>query len=91
MPEVSRRATFLPSGVTITDAQRAEDCPVKAIGRYLYEPDGAVIRAGLVEQVGVALDPDVFRCRQVVRKREQDVDPDAPLRQEVSFYLSRLS
>jgi hypothetical protein len=54
-PGVSRRATLLPSGVTITDAQPADDCHVKAAGCYLYEPDGAVIRAGLVQQVGAAL------------------------------------
>jgi hypothetical protein len=54
-PGVSRRATLLPSGATVTDAQPAEDCPVRAAGRYLYEPDGAVIRSGLVQQVGAAL------------------------------------
>jgi hypothetical protein len=54
-PGVSRRATLLPSGATVTDAGPAGDCPVKAAGRYLYEPDGAVIRAGLVQQVGAVL------------------------------------
>lgn len=53
-PGVSRRATLLPSGATISDAQPG-DCPIRAAGRYLYEPDRAVIRAGLVRQVGAML------------------------------------
>ena len=44
-----RRATVLPSGATLTGdgEQRGEVGPVR---RYLYEPDGAVIRAGLVAE-----------------------------------------
>jgi predicted RNA methylase len=44
---VRRRATLLPSGETLTD----HDDPgptVRPLGGFLYEPDGAVIRAGLV-------------------------------------------
>jgi SAM-dependent methyltransferase len=55
-PGVRRRATLLPSGATMTDAQPEQDCPVEAAGHYLYEPDGAAIRAGLVRQVGTALE-----------------------------------
>jgi hypothetical protein len=57
-PGVRRRATLLPSGATITDnaTQTAERCSVKSAGRYLFEPDGAVIRAGLVQQVALTLD-----------------------------------
>jgi SAM-dependent methyltransferase len=52
---VARRATLLPAGATITgDGQhRAAAGPV---GRYLYEPDGAVIRAGLVAELAQQLD-----------------------------------
>jgi len=44
-----RRATLLPAGATLTGdgEQRGEVGPVR---RYLYEPDGAVIRAGLVAE-----------------------------------------
>ena len=55
---VRRRATLLPSGATLTGdgVRRADAGP---LGRWLYEPDGAVIRAGLVadvaDQVGGAL------------------------------------
>lgn len=38
-----RRALLLPGGEQIS---ASDDCPVRAIGRYLYEPDPAVSRAG---------------------------------------------
>ena len=59
-----RRATLLPQGVTLA----ADGEPVRAdagpVGRYLYEPDGAAIRAGLVAEVaemvgGRLLDPQI--------------------------------
>lgn len=54
-PGVHRRATILPAGVTATDAEPGDGCPVKPVGRFLYEPDAAVIRAGLVQQVATLL------------------------------------
>ncbi|WP_406050953.1 THUMP-like domain-containing protein [Kribbella sp. NBC_00889] len=48
-----RRATLLPSGVNVADAPEAESGPVE---RYIYEPDGAVVRAGLVTAVAAAVD-----------------------------------
>lgn len=45
---VRRRATLLPTGITLTDADAPDACPVTPPAAYLYEPDGAVIRAGLV-------------------------------------------
>ncbi|TDD21359.1 SAM-dependent methyltransferase [Actinomadura sp. KC06] len=57
--DVGRRATLLPSD-TQSDAetrawtltpQGLDDPDVRAWGRYLYEPDGAVIRAHLVGEV----------------------------------------
>lgn len=60
---VRRRATLLPSGETLTgDGQaRGEVGPVR---RFLYEPDGAVIRAGLVAEAaelvaGTLVDPAI--------------------------------
>ncbi|GHJ61132.1 methyltransferase [Nocardioides sp. OK12] len=52
-----RRATVIGDGglATLTD----EDDPgagVRPVGRFLYEPDGAVIRAGLVTAVAAACD-----------------------------------
>lgn len=58
-----RRATLLPGGATLTGdgTMRGEVGPVR---RFLYEPDGAVIRAGLVAEaaalVGANLvDPEI--------------------------------
>ena len=48
-----RRATLLPSEATVADAPAADTGPV---GQYIYEPDGAVVRAGLVTAVAAAVD-----------------------------------
>lgn len=44
----SYRATVLPAGATLWSAAPLPAPPVGPVGRYLYEPDGAVIRAHLV-------------------------------------------
>lgn len=47
---VRRRATVLSSSGedwNITDAE-SDDCPVRAAGEWIIDPDGAVVRAGLV-------------------------------------------
>jgi hypothetical protein len=49
-----RRATLLPSGATLVGST-APPIPVMEPQAYLYEPDGAVIRAHLVEQLAVEL------------------------------------
>jgi THUMP domain-like/Methyltransferase domain len=61
---VGRRATLLPSGVTVTDADAPADPTVAEPGGWLVEPDGAVIRAGLVTAVarevgGWLIDPTI--------------------------------
>lgn len=49
----NRRATLLPSGATLRDTGAvAEAGPV---GGYLYEPDGAVIRSGLVAEAAATI------------------------------------
>ncbi|GAA1136168.1 class I SAM-dependent methyltransferase [Kribbella jejuensis] len=50
---ISRRATLLPGGATVTDAPDVDSGPV---GQYIYEPDGAVVRAGLVTAVAAVVD-----------------------------------
>ncbi|HEY8291707.1 MAG TPA: class I SAM-dependent methyltransferase [Thermomicrobiales bacterium] len=60
---VRHRATLLPSGATLTATTR-EPPPAAPPHRYLYEPDGAVIRAHLVAEVaarinGTLLDPTI--------------------------------
>jgi hypothetical protein len=57
-----RRATMLPSGVTLTPSGAAAEAG--PVARYLYEPDGAAIRATLVGEIatmvgGHLLDPRI--------------------------------
>jgi SAM-dependent methyltransferase len=47
---IARRATLLPTGATIT-GDGLTRAPAGPVGRFLHEPDGAVIRAGLVAEV----------------------------------------
>ncbi len=64
-PGVHRSATLLPSGACLSDTDLPPGPPpVGAVGAFLYEPDGAVIRAGLVAAVvdrvdGRMLDPRI--------------------------------
>ena len=46
---VTRRATVLDRGEQVTDAEPSS-CAVGAAGRWIVDPDGAVVRAGLVRQ-----------------------------------------
>lgn len=62
-PGVRRRASVLDRGETITDAD-PEDCRTGAPGRWIVDPDGAVVRAGLVRHYATRhglsqLDPDI--------------------------------
>jgi hypothetical protein len=53
-PAVRRRASILgvlDTGEQITDAE-PDDCPVRPAGRWIVDPDGAVVRAGLVRHYG---------------------------------------
>jgi hypothetical protein len=51
-----RRATLLPSEETIEGAPNHAEVPAPASGRFIYEPDGAVIRAGLLEALATPMD-----------------------------------
>jgi hypothetical protein len=46
-PGVTRRASMLDSGEEVTDAE-PDDCTVARAGRWIVDPDGAIVRAGLV-------------------------------------------
>ncbi len=48
---VTRRATLLPGAATLTEVDDPQEQQVGPPLRYLYEPDDAVIRAGLVTAV----------------------------------------
>jgi hypothetical protein len=49
-----RRATLLPEGLTLTEGDDVQ-LRVNAPGTYLLDPDPAVTRAGLVEELGASL------------------------------------
>ncbi|MQA83263.1 MAG: methyltransferase domain-containing protein [Streptosporangiales bacterium] len=53
---VARRATLLPSGATLAADPDVGDPPVRGPQRFLYEPDGAVIRAHLVAEAAALVD-----------------------------------
>ncbi|MEU6867914.1 methyltransferase domain-containing protein [Streptomyces sp. NPDC046876] len=58
------RATLLPGPRTLRRSGPMVEAPVGPVGRYLYEPDGAVIRAHLVAEVaerlgGRLIDPTI--------------------------------
>lgn len=60
----THRATLLPSGATLFRDAGLAAPDVAPVGRYLYEPDGAVIRAHLVAETaagigGTLLDPAI--------------------------------
>ncbi|WP_407666634.1 THUMP-like domain-containing protein [Mycolicibacterium lutetiense] len=62
-PGVRRRASMLETAEQITDAE-PDDCPVAEAGRWIVDPDGAVVRAGLVRHYAARhglwqLDPDI--------------------------------
>ncbi len=53
-----RRATVIRGGglATLTDEDDPGAAEVRPVGGYLYEPDGAVVRAGLVTAVAAGVD-----------------------------------
>jgi hypothetical protein len=62
-PGVHRRALVLDRDEQITDAD-PDSCPVQPPGRWIVDPDGAVVRAGLVRHYGARhglwqLDPEI--------------------------------
>jgi hypothetical protein len=62
-PGVTRRASVLDRAEQITDAE-PDDCAVAPAGRWIVDPDGAVVRAGLVRHYAARhglwqLDPEI--------------------------------
>ncbi|MEE6139958.1 class I SAM-dependent methyltransferase [Mycobacterium sp. 050128] len=62
-PGVLRRASVLDRDEQLTDAE-SDDCGVRPAGQWIVDPDGAVVRAGLVRHYGARhglwqLDPDI--------------------------------
>ncbi|MFC7218900.1 methyltransferase domain-containing protein [Streptomyces polyrhachis] len=57
-PTPGVRATLLPDGATLHTSLAAKlpDPPVRPVGRFLHEPDGAVIRSHLVAEAARQID-----------------------------------
>lgn len=54
--DAGRKATLLPSGATLTQRSEVPAAAEGPIKHWLYEPDGAVIRAHLVKELAAILD-----------------------------------
>jgi SAM-dependent methyltransferase len=52
---VARRATLLPGGDTLTSEEGGVETAVTPVQNYLFEPDGAVIRAHLVQRLAAQI------------------------------------
>ncbi len=55
LKSAARRATILPGAYTMTNGAGFDALPLSEPQRYLYEPDPAIIRAGLVVDLGAIL------------------------------------
>lgn len=91
-PSGPRRATLLPGPHTLTGTGPA--APVGPLGRYLYEPDGAVIRAGLVAEAarllgGRLADPSIAYVT-ADRPRETPFATGYEITDALPFHLKRL-
>ena len=56
----------------------AEDAPVGALGEYLLEPDGAVIRARLIGDLARALGPTARMLHETIAYVTLDAEPRTP-------------
>ena len=71
-----RRATALPSGATVTGPE-PDDIPVTPIGRYIHEPDDAVVRAGLVRCLAAEIEATMID--RDIAYLTSDAPADGPL------------
>ncbi|MGY4710134.1 THUMP-like domain-containing protein [Mycolicibacterium sp. CBM1] len=97
-PGVRRRASVLDRGEVVTDAD-PDDCPAGPVGRWIVDPDGAIVRAGLVRHYAARhglwqLDPEIAYLsgdRVPAGVRGFEVIEEIPLREKVLRQsLSRL-
>ncbi|MDB4876203.1 MAG: hypothetical protein JWM41_2649 [Gemmatimonadetes bacterium] len=71
-----RRATLLPERLTLVE-QAGASLPVQAPGTFLLDPDPAVTRAGLVEELGQSLG-DVWKVDERIAFLSADFAMDTP-------------
>ena len=73
-----RRATLLDAGASLTDDDGGESVPVAPPGTYLLDPDPAVTRAGLVEELARGLGADVWKIDAEIAFLSSDRDVRTP-------------
>jgi len=62
---VTRKAVLLPSGLTIDDSKKVTR-KFSTIKKYIYEPDSAIIRAGLVAELASRIDYKLIDARSAI-------------------------
>lgn len=91
---VQRRATCLPGAFTITSDEATTTIPVEPMHRFLYEPDGAVIRAHLVEALAAQIGAAKIDNEIAYLSADTAVDTPFAVRYEIEavmpFQLKRL-
>ncbi len=91
---VARRATCLPGNHTLTTDDQTETIPTAPLKAFLYEPDGAVIRAHLVE--GLATQLNATKIDDEIAYLSSDTAVDSPfatryqIEDVMPFHLKRL-
>ena len=73
-----RRATLLDAGASLTDDDGGGSVPVAPPGTYLLDPDPAVTRAGLVEELACSLGSDVWKIDAEIAFLSSDRDVRTP-------------
>ena len=48
-----RRATILPEGISVKGEEPLEKIPTRKLGKYLFDPNPALVRSGLLESVAM--------------------------------------
>lgn len=92
-----RRATLLPAGVSLSAERMSEseiELPLAPPAHFLYEPDAAILRAGLVRQLGRMLNAAQMDADIAYLTAEQGVETPFARRWRVEdwfpFQLKRL-
>ena len=92
--EPGRRATLLPNGATLTEQPDRPDAAITSVKGWLYEPDGAVIRAHLIKELAAEIGGSQIDKTIALLTTEQHVEtPFAKAYQVVDcfpFQLKRL-
>lgn len=91
--EALKTATVLPAGVSVTGPE-PDGVPISPIGRWLLEPDDAVIRAGLVRVLAAEIGASMIDPEIAYLTSDRPVDhpmlASYPVDEVMPFHLKRL-